>query len=761
LKNLNNWCCYRLIERNGKTTKIPVNPHDGGGGKSNDETTWSSFDVAMNAVEKYNCDGLGFYFKKPYFGIDLDGVKEEINRFWRGDHENNIVSDFINTMESYAETSVSGTGIHIIAKGALPVGGRRKNNVEMYDSGRFFVMTGNKISKYTEILEDEHGKIAYLHDKYIGSKPQQFVKQNAHEQNVKHNAYEQPVKNNAHETSDLSTSDIIRCASNSKNGHRFKMFMQGGWEQVYDSQSEADLAFCNDLAFWCGRDFNKMDDIFRSSSLYREKWDKLHGDLTYGSITLYKAINDCQECFTPHKNNDKNDDRFFSYDDTGNAERLVEKFGDVLKYSYTNKCWYTYDKKVWRRDLEGSAHKLVDKAVEEMKYEKIFIPDGTDEKEAQKLFSRHVKKSRSHNAKTAMLNCAKPMLSIKPEIFDNDITLLNLQNGYLDLETLALNPHDRDKYFLKISNATFSENATCPRWDKFLSEIFDNNQELISFIKKAVGYTLTGSTIEQVMFILYGDGRNGKSVFLDIIGEIMGDYAQHVQPQTIMNKKFASNSSSDLARIDGARFVTTTESNYGSKLDEGLVKQLTGGDKVAARRLYENEIEFIPQFKLWMATNHKPVIRGNDAGVWRRIALIPFKVEIPKNAVDIHLKDKLRDELPGILNWALEGLAEWRIHRLVFPEIIQTETENYKIEMDVIESFIEDCCERVFLKRTQASTLYASYRSWALHNNQYLMSSTKFGVEMGKKFKKVRSNGIYYEGIILKRNDNTSFKISY
>lgn len=184
-------------------------------------------------------------------------------------------------------------------------------------------------------------------------------------------------------------------------------------------------------------------------------------------------------------------------------------------------------------------------------------------------------------------------------------------------------------------------------------------------------------------------------------------------------------------------------------MDEGLVKQLTGGDKVSARFLYEDEFEFTPQFKLWMATNHKPIIRGTDDGIWRRLAIIPFDVQIPENKVDKRLTHKLRRELKAILNWAVEGYLLWRESGLQEPQSIKDQRKVYRGEMDVIEAFIEDCCVRDSQSKAKAKELFEIYRDWARENGQYLMSSTKFGREMGNKFTKLRSNGSYYAGIHL------------
>jgi putative DNA primase/helicase len=746
LKKLNAWCCFKLVwdEQRGKHTKIPYNALTGEKAKSNDDSTWCDFETAVQASPFY--DGLGFFFKPPYFGIDLDNVREELERYQRDDHENNIVSEFIEMMCSYAEISPSGNGIHIIAKGELPKGGRRKGNVEMYDSGRFFTVTGNIASTYTTIADDSnYGKVRYLHNKYIAKSE---VSENR----------KLPVQSGV----DIHEDELIRIAYNSKNGMRFKLFMEGGWEQFYNSQSEADMAFANDLAFWTNRDFYKMDSIFRNSSLYREKWDEKRSNSTYGADTLNKAIAECANVFSPQERDeefnlyilDENtksiERKFYSYDDTGNAHRFTDSFGEVVRYSYIRKNWYYYDGKIWVIDQEGKIKTLADQVIEKMKKETVYVPEGEDEEEMKKALTKHIKATRNNRGKTNMIKESEHLLPVKPSAFDSDPHLFNVQNGYLDLKTGTLHDHDKDKFFTKISNVEYTDKADCPLWLEFLDTIFNGDKSLINYMQRAVGYSLSGSTEEQMMFILYGNGRNGKSVFLDIVTELFGNYSANIQPQTIMVKQQSNNANPDIAKLAGARLVTTTEPNEGVRLDEGLVKQLTGGDRVTARFLYEDEFEFTPQFKLWMATNHKPIIRGTDDGIWRRLAIVPFTVQIHEHKVDKKLTHKLRRELKAILNWAVEGYLMWKKTGLEEPQCIKDQRQEYRTEMDSIEAFIQDCCVLDNFANVQAKSIYQTYREWASDNGQYMMSNTKFGREMAKKFVKRKSDGvIVYAGIRL------------
>ncbi len=745
LKALPNWICWDAVpdEKRGKIKKVPINALTGGGAMSNNPSTWCDFDTAVKASEKHS--GIGFMFGGcPYFGVDIDGKEEELEAYQRGEN-GNIISEFISTLQSYAEISQSGKGIHIICRGTLPKRGRRKGSVEMYEDGRFFVMTGNSCSEYESIAECSDS-IKPLHEKYIGG---------GHE----------PVAK-AVPAVRLDTADqIIKAAAGAKNGGKF-VSLYSGRTAGYTSQSEADMAFCSMLAFWTGCDAEKMDMIFRSSGLMREKWDRAQSGSTYGALTIQKAIAGCSQVYSPKNSysasfkqgevnaqTEQTGQRLYSFDDTGNAQRFVDLFGDKVRYCYTDKRWLWYDGRKWCTDMTGAVKRLADKAVAcmsaELKvYEQTDADEGTD---MAKAFEKHMKSSRSNKSKNAMLNEVMHHVPILPSQLDRYKAVLNTPGGVIDLKSGALAPHDPKNYFTKITAVEYSENADCPRWTAFLDDIFGGDKDLIRYVQKAVGYSLTGATSEQCAFFLYGTGRNGKSTFLDIIRDIFGDYAANIQPETIMVRNSQGSAiNSDIARLKGARLVTSVEPNEGVRINEGLLKQLTGDDTVTARKLYGDEFEFKPEFKLWMATNHKPVIRGTDTGIWRRIHMIPFTVQIPEEKIDRRLKYKLSAELTGIFRWAVEGCLLWQKEGLKMPRAVLEEVREYRREMDVISAFVEDKCTVGKGLSVKSSQLFAAYLNWAEQNNEYRMSSTKFGMELAKRFEKVRTRGgIYFNGLSL------------
>ena len=301
----------------------------------------------------------------------------------------------------------------------------------------------------------------------------------------------------------------------------------------------------------------------------------------------------------------------------------------------------------------------------------------------------------------------------------------------------------------RIGYGSYTTYGTPEKWTAFVDQITCGDKALARYLQKAVGYTLTASTQEQCFFILYGDGNNGKSVFTNIIKDVLGTYATNAQFDTIAAKKQSSAANSDIARLKGARMVTISEPEEGVRINESLVKQLTGDDTVTARFLYGDDFEYVPKYKIWISTNHKPVIHGTDNGIWRRVVMIPFKLKLKPEEIDRQLQYKLRQELPQIAKWCVDGCMMWQQEGLEKPESVQEATNAYRSEMDVLANFIADCVVSDESETTsiKASDIYAAYQAWAEDTNSYEYSASKFGHEFGKRFNhKVRGrDGMYYK----------------
>ena len=763
LRNLKQWGLFELkwVEARKKNTKIPINPYDGSAGKSNDPNTWSDFDTAMRALNDVErADGLAFYFANGYVGLDIDHIDSNLEDWRAGDNDpNNLVNKFQDlTDNTYMEVSQSGTGIHAIFKGKIPGKRRRKGNYEMYQTGRFFALTGNNIIPDPTIKSMSDDEMKTLYEFLFGK--DNIVQLHSESDNIT------PV--------DLSVAEIIKRAENSaKTGTRFTMFMKGGWEQFYSSHSEADMAFANDLAFWTGRDFHKMDTIFRNSSLMREKFDEKHGAVTYGTSLLNKAINETQNIYNPESDSQDSESSYTfsfnedktkkivprSWDDQGRGLRMRDQFATVLKFNAVDKKWFFFNGSYWQEDIGNQRVELAaERVANSIKKEKpeLSFSTKTDEDKAMNEWYRFQKDSRSHMAKMHMIDEFKKYVIVKHGEFDKEDMLLNTESGYVDLSSGELHDHDIDKKFSHQTVAEYSDNVDAPLWEKFLNQIFNNDEELIHYVQKAIGYSFTGSVDEQCLFILNGRGRNGKSVFSNVVSDVAGNYAKQMNVQTIVAKKNQSGSAnSDVARLEGARIVTSSELNEGDRFDESLVKQLTGGDKILARFLYGSEFEYKPKFKIWMATNHLPIIRGTDDGIWRRIKIIPFNIQIPKEKVDKKLEYKLKAEYTGILNWIVQGAIMWQQEGLEDPEAVTKVIETYRAEMDPLDAFLEECCTTGQNYSIKAREMYDAYHEWAKESEEYKMSLNKFGREMSKKLLRVkRRDGWYYVGLKLKEPDS-------
>lgn len=753
LKLLPRWVCWRAVPKETsdgltKISKEPVNPRTGGMARSNDPSTWTDFCTAVSASVDYA--GIGFMFHDSgYIGIDIDDRPSELSDY-RSGKTDNLFGEMNNALCTYMEYSQSGNGVHLIGRGTLPDKDFKNSDmgVEMYTGARFFVMTGNVCSEFVDIA-DITESVRPFYERYRTKSKRQNV---------------QPSEQLPLGSCSMSAQAVLDRIQNSGQSQKFSALYAGDTSE-YQSRSEADMALCNILAFWCQGDMQLMDEMFRSSGLMRDKWDRKQSGTTYGAITLQKAVEGLTTVYTGHDDSEYSvvikktmqnvaprvQGKMYSFDDTGNANRLFDAFGDMLRFCYNDKKWLYYHEGKWYTDNIGYVRQLADSATLMQEQERVLYAHDED---MLKAFDRHLKKSRSFAGKTAMIREAEHYAPILPQNLDRNKSVIGVKNGIVDLKTGELLPHDREAYLTKQCPIVYDPAAPAPKlWLQFLNDIFGGDPYMLEYIQKCVGYSLSGSTSEQCAFFLFGTGRNGKSTFLEIVRGILGDYATNIQPQTIMvNPKSGNAPSSDIARLKGARLVTSVEPNEGMRLDEGLLKQLTGDDVVTARKMFAEEFEFKPEFKLWMATNHKPLIRGTDTGIWRRIHLIPFEVQIPSDKVDKKLKYKLAKEADGILKWAVQGCLKWQNDGLRMPQKVLDAVREYQHEMDVVSAFLDACCV-TGEGETKASKLYAVYASWADENNEYKMSSTKFGTELMRKDfigRKMGRDGCrYYTGVAL------------
>lgn len=408
--------------------------------------------------------------------------------------------------------------------------------------------------------------------------------------------------------------------------------------------------------------------------------------------------------------------------DLGNAERLAIAHGQDLRFCRDWNKWLVWDGNRWAVDRENQVQQMAKDTVRRIYLEAVECNDS----DQRKKIAEHAESSEREPAIRALITLAQGELPILPERLDADPWMLTVRNGTVDLRTGKLLPARREDYITKTAAVRYDSEARCPTFMQFINKILLGNENLISFVQRAVGYSLTGKVTERCLFILHGIGRNGKSTLLEVLQAMLDEYALRTPTETLMVRYGGSEIPNDIARLKGARFVSASESEEGQRLAEAKIKDLTGGDTVSARFMRGEFFDFRPEFKLWLATNHRPVIRGTDNAIWDRIRLIPFEYRVPEEEQDPDLPEKLKAELDGIFQWALEGCLAWLTNGLGKPaEIVQAVSE-YRGEMDVLGQFLDDCCELEPYLETPVKDLYQEYRKWCEINAEKMISRKRF-----------------------------------
>ena len=429
--------------------------------------------------------------------------------------------------------------------------------------------------------------------------------------------------------------------------------------------------------------------------------------------------------------------------DLGLAARVVALHGQDLRYCPERAAWMAWDGARWRWDEDGEITRRVISTVQGL-----YRLAGGINADKQRtdwinwVLSRESK--RCLDAAAALSSVAKG-IPIEINQLDANPWILPTPNGEVDLRDGSLRLPQRASLSTKLAGTPYDPKALCPLWDAFLAEVVPD-KDVRDYLQRAIGYSLTGSTREQCLFFLYGIGANGKSTALQVISLALGDHGRHTPTDTLLERRGGDSIPNDLARLHGARFVTAVEAGAGRRLAESLVKQLTGGDPITARFLRREYFEFTPAFKLWLAANHRPVIRGADDAIRRRIHLIPFTVQIPPDKRDHNLVAKLKDELAGILRWAVEGCIEWQKGGLRPPQAVRDAVAEYRGESDMIGSFLAETIIEDKTSNVRASDVYATFSEWAKAAGEQVPSGQAFSrmlTERGVKRDKSRGRGIY------------------
>jgi len=417
----------------------------------------------------------------------------------------------------------------------------------------------------------------------------------------------------------------------------------------------------------------------------------------------------------------------YNLTDLGNARRLVHRHGRNLRYCWLWRKWLVWDGKRWVKDDTGEVYRLAKETVSSIYQEAAAAPND----EARKELGKHATRSEAGARIKEMVDLARSDVPVMPDELDASPDLLNTESGTIDLRTGELREHRREDLITKIAPTTYRPDAAAPTWEAFLERVLPG-EELRAFVQRAVGYSATGDTSEQCMFINHGGGANGKSTFQEAIAAALGDYAMRAPTEMLLAKR-SDGVPNDVARLKGARFVSASETEEGRRLAESRIKDLTGQDTITARFMKAEWFDFAPTHKLWLSTNHKPEIRGTDAAIWRRIRLVPWAVTIPPAEQDKKLPIAFRHELAGILAWVVHGCLEWRREGLQAPDEVRKATGEYRVEMDVLAGFLVECCELDTGHWEYAKDLYECYKRWCDENGERPEPQRKFGGRLGER----------------------------
>ena len=435
--------------------------------------------------------------------------------------------------------------------------------------------------------------------------------------------------------------------------------------------------------------------------------------------------------------------------DAGNAEAFVALHHDRFRYDHRRHTWLAWDGARWREDADGEAERAM---IETVRRRRAALAAQIKEPAQARPAMAWAFGQEARARLRAALEITRVLepLPVLSESLDRDPYLLATPNGTLDLHTGRLGKARREDLLTRLTGVGFDPDAACPRWLEFLDQVFDGDHELVAFVQRAAGYSLTGDVREHALFILYGTGANGKTTFLETLKAIWGEYAR-TTPFATFQAGNRDDKRVDLAGLQGVRLVCASEGDDGHRLAEAQVKAMTGGDAISCRRLYGEFFEYHPSFKVWLATNSKPIIRGTDRGIWRRIRLIPFTRQFTGRTADPALPAKLQAEAAGILAWAVAGCLAWQKDGLDSPPAVQEATEAYRLEQDRLGQFLADCTVTGPQGSVRAADLYRAYERWCRDNGEQPMSGTAFGRQMAERgVAKLRDRtGLRYQGLAL------------
>jgi putative DNA primase/helicase len=756
------WCVWRRepTKDGTKLTKKPMQASWPSRGMSKTTPSeWRDFATAVRAYERNRgnartpVDGIGFVTGGGFVAFDFDECCDEVTREVRPD-----VLEKVRRLNSYAEYSPSGRGVRVIVKGELPGENltSKAAGYELYGEGAYVTMTGFRLPETPATVAEGGAALLELYEEAKAAAGAKKASKKAAGGSVSTN---RPLSHRLPADGDvarpaapavLSDDEVLAAARRSSSGAAVDALLAGQWEGDYPSQSEAELALANHLAFYAGPGGEAVvERLMRSSKLNRDKFNNDIGKgRTYLSHTVATAYEGKTEFYSggaatgrkkavaavalpngiastgPAVLNDSS-----TLTDVGLARRLVLEANGTLRYVRQWNAWLAWTGRHWQHD-NGLAAAHEAKQVSDKLWRELAELPGERRTSALPF----VKASASARGIEAAVKLARsePGVVSNADELNQHPYLLNVENGTLDLLTAELRPHSPADLLTHLAAVEFHPEASCPTWRRFVDEVTAGDKELAAFLQRSCGVALSADVSEQVLWLHYGEGRNGKSTLLTVMSEILGTYAGPAPLEMLLvRNQRGKEVETQFAALAGKRLVTTVEADSGVRFSEATVKLLTGGDTVLARRLYEDAWPVKPSWKLHVAANHKPLVRGTDEGIWRRLMLTPWMRRFEGQAEDKGLKEKLLAERAGILNWCLAGFVAWREQGGLRPPAgVLAATKEYRGENDVLGMWLEECCLREPKAVAVAADLYRSYRAWSEDRGEHVMTATAFGLAL-------------------------------
>lgn len=729
---------------NDRLTKIPYSITHGKA-SSTDCATWASYEDAYDIYKRFRGSyaGIGIVLtpQKTLLGIDLDKVVND------GVIIDGKSARLVEAANTYCEISPSGTGLHLFLEIAEPLTLERNRKkigdftYEAYTENRYFTVTEKPFGESKPIRTvTPHGAIELLqiigypwNEIQVPPKPNDSYIDITIEPQARIDS-----ANDYHRDDGLLTMMF---------GSKYGADIKSAWHGTLNNDKSAnDYALIKHLAYWTQHDKQRVKRLFLASpSGERDKAKREdYFDRTYDAAI--KSLGGKRLEFaaprvetTQGRATQNEIQREPSIDDlllnahlnaAGNGDCFAEIYKNRVIYEVSSKKWLEFDDERWRYDDLMQCNRYARETAQRRYGVGVKISDL----ERRKRFASFCISSETPVAIEQTLKAASIVGGMQTSIdkFDNNRFLACAGKHTIDLNSREVYMSKRDDMITRKLGAKFDGDADCPRWRQFIDEIFDKNADLINYVQKAIAYSLTGDTEIHKIFLCLGDGCNGKSKFLNVLERVFGEYASSVPFSIFDADERHNNAQQELYELRGRRFVAIIESKEDAKLNESLVKAVTGGDEITARKLYCEPVKFRPQFKCWLAMNHKPRIIGIDRGIWRRIVVIQFNQNF-EGREEAGLEARLLSESSGILNWILQGLEKLQSEGLKEPESIAAAVQQYRNEQDLTTQWLEDCARLDQFAKTQSSKAFQSFMAWAQSSNiRTAISQTKFSLMLQK-----------------------------